>query len=189
MCTLAVKEIALHYLNRSSNVYACFLDASKAFDRIRFDFLFETLFERGVNAIDLRLLLYLYENQRARTAWGDSFSRTFSSSNGIRQGSIISPILFCVYIDGLVKALRDANDGCWLGDTYFGVLIYADDITLLSPSVSGLSKMLKVCQLFCETRGVRFNPKKSICMTFTFDRNHADLRICMETRLYSGRRR
>ena len=43
--------------------------------------------------------------------------------------------------------------------------------------MSGLSKMLKVCQIFCETRGVRFNPKKSICMTFTFDRGRADPHI------------
>jgi hypothetical protein len=133
-----MKETIQYYMNRGSDVFASLLDASKAFDRIRFDVLFETLIKRGVRWPDLRMLLHLYTYQRSRTAWGGSFSPYFSLENGIRQGSIASPILFCVYMDDLISRLRDGDDGCWMGHKYFGVLMYADDITMLSPSVSGL---------------------------------------------------
>jgi len=166
MCTLAMKEVALHYLNRDSDVFSCFLDATKAFDRVRFDCLFEILIERGVKWPDLRMLLDLYQHQCARVSWGAAHSSYFSVSNGIRQGSIISPVLFAVYMDPLIDRLRRSEVGCWVGHAFYGAMIYADDITLLSPSVSGLRQMLKVCEEFCAERGITFNATKSICMRF-----------------------
>ena len=103
MCSLSVKEVAQYYVNMKSDVYACFLDATKAFDRVRFDCLFLALLKRRVKYPDLRLLLDLYNRQQVRTSWGASSSEYFSSANGIRQGGIISPILFCIYLDALIE--------------------------------------------------------------------------------------
>ena len=84
-------------MNNKSDVYTCFIDATKAFDRIRYDKLFQIMFKRGVPAISLRTLLDLYQRQVLRTVWNNEFSRPFSASNGIRQGGVIYPTLFCVY--------------------------------------------------------------------------------------------
>lgn len=54
-----------------------------------------------------------------------------------------------------------------MGHTYFGVLVYADDITLLTPSASGLKRMINICNDFCSSRGVRFNATKSVCIRFS----------------------
>lgn len=167
MCTLAVKEVASHFVNRGSDVYAAFLDATKAFDRIRFDCLFESLVDRGVRWLDLRMLLDLYSRQRARASWGSAESRYFRVSNGIRQGSIISPVLFSVYVNELIGRLRSSGSGCWIGDSFFGTFIYADDITVMSPSVRGLDEMIKICEGFCVERGITFNPSKSVCVRFS----------------------
>ena len=106
MCTLALKEVVKYYLDRKTDVFACFVDASKAFDKIRHDKLFELLIKRGVSAVDLRVLLNLYRRQRVRTVWQNEHSASFPATNGIRQGSISSPILFCCYMDELILRLQ-----------------------------------------------------------------------------------
>ena len=166
MCTLLLKEVVNFYRAMKSNVFSCFLDATKAFDRVRFDRLFEELIKREVAMPDLRLLLHLYSKQRIRTTWCSSASSYFSVSNGIRQGSIASPVLFCVYLNALVEKLKDTGVGCWMGKNYCGVMVYADDITLLCPSLSGLKSMLKQCEYFCQSSDVQFNATKSVAVCF-----------------------
>jgi len=170
-CSLVLKEVVNYYLNRGTDVFACFLDATKAFDRVRFDVLFETLIHRKVQWPDLRLLLDLYTRQRARISWKSATSSFFRSANGIRQGSIISPLLFCIYLDSLIEELRRTGVGCHIGQSYYGVMIYADDITLLSPSVRGLQQMLATAEIFCQKRAIKFNATKTVCMRFTSTRN------------------
>ena len=167
MCTLALKEIVYYYLNRKSDVYACFLDCTKAFDRVRFDLLFENLMDRGVHAADLRLLMDLYSRQRIRTLWKNKHSAYFGTQNGIRQGSIASPVLFCIYLDNLIKKLRRKGVGCWVGGSFFGALAYADDVALLCPSIGGLQEMVEMCEEFAAEWDLTFNSQKSMCLHFS----------------------
>ena len=76
----------------------------------------------------------MYTNSVARIRWNGVFSQFFSIMNGVKQGGIVSPILFCVYIVGLLLRLRDSKIGCWIGNVYVGALAYADDVTLLAPT-------------------------------------------------------
>ena len=167
ICTLALKEVVNYYMENQSNVYSTFIDASKAFDMVRHDCLFKLLMKRKVPAVDLRLLINLYERQKVRTTWAGQYSSAFSTTNGIRQGSIASPILFCCYIDELITKLEAHGAGCWMSRYYCGALSYADDLTLLSPSLSGLRKQIKVCEEYAKLYGMTFNPTKTICVLFS----------------------
>jgi hypothetical protein len=166
MCTLVLKEVLKYYHNYKTAVHTCFLDASKAFDRVRHDKLFELLMSRNIPALDLRILIDQYEHQCIRTQWIGEYSAYFGASNGIRQGSIASPILFIVYLDEMLQRLERDGTGCWLGNKYFGVITYADDVTLLCPTAAGLQKMLHICEEFSKEYYVDFNPKKTVCVMF-----------------------
>ena len=83
-----------HYVNEGSNVYCCLLDASKAFDRVHWGRLFKILIEWKVSFLFIRLLLDSYLRQLACVALGFLTSRYFSLSNGVKQGGVLSPILF-----------------------------------------------------------------------------------------------
>ena len=65
--------------------------------------------------------------------------------SGIRQESILSPMLFDIYVYSLVDALRSSDLGCHIGDEYIGCVVYADDIILISASLTNLKKMLDIC--------------------------------------------
>ena len=162
MCTLIMKEVMSHFKRNDSTVYAGLIDASKAFDRVRHDKLFRLLIQRKVPTVTIRLLLDSYKRQQLRTEWNKSYSTCFNTSNGIKQGSILSPVLFTVYMDSLLKKLEDSGYGCRIGQHYFGALSYADDLSLMCPTLYGFQQMLNICQTFGEENGVKYNPAKSV---------------------------
>ena len=113
-CTLEVKETVQYYLNDGTIVYGMLLDASKAFDRVQFIKLFRLLLSKGLCPVICRLIATLYTNQTSRGKWGSSFSETFSISNGVKQGGVLSPILFGVYIKSLLDKLEHSRAGCYI---------------------------------------------------------------------------
>ena len=102
------------------------MDLSKAFDRIKHSALFWKLLKKGMPPVFVRLLLVMYEKQKAAVRWNNVLSETSSVNNGVKQGAILSPILFCVYIDSLFSVLRRNRTGCWINGMYAGIMGYAD---------------------------------------------------------------
>ena len=149
-CIYVLKEIANLYTSRKGCVYACFLDASKAFDQVNHSILFEKLSKRGVPGYILRLLIYWYQNQTMCVQWGSTLSDSFTVTNGVRQGSILSSHFFSIYVDDLSMQLNNLNIGCVIGNAIINHLLYADDIVLLSPSSAGLKALLTICEQFGE---------------------------------------
>ena len=96
------------------------LDASKAFDRVEYVKLFSDLRERKLCPTVLRLLMNMYVNQCLQVRWNSLVSDRFSIANGVKQGGGgLSPILFSIYMDKLIKQLRNSNIGCKLADFSF----------------------------------------------------------------------
>ena len=168
-CTWLAREVIEYYKQNGSDIYGCLLDCSKAFDKIPFDKLFYTLLKKGLSPIIIRLMFYNYFNSTVRIKWSNTLSDSFNVSNGVRQGAVLSPFLFNIYMDDLIADIVQKGDGCWMGTQFYGILVYADDILLLSPTVSGLQKMLNTCSDFGTSKGLEFNCKKTMCIHFHHD--------------------
>ena len=162
MCTTMIRETVSYFVNKGSNVYGIVLDATKAFDRINYCKLFRILLDRNIDPMICRLLLNMYTNQKLRVKWANTFSTEFSASNGVKQGGVISPLLFCVYMDGLISELLASNVGCYMGAVYAGIFMFADDIKLLAPSVLALNIMLDICINYAARFDVIFNDKSQL---------------------------
>jgi len=119
-------------------VYSAAMDMSKAFDLVSWKELFKTLIARKMDGLFLRLVLYIYTNQECNVKWCGTYSQVFHVKNGVRQGAVSSGILFAVYIDEVLQRLRNSGLGCRIYGIFYGALIYADDIILLSASRNGL---------------------------------------------------
>ena len=95
--------------------------------------------------------------------WNSCVSHLFSVSNGVRQGSVLSPVLFAVYLDGLLQKLSQIKlsqiklsqigVGCYWGAHFVGAVCYADDIALLALCPSALRIMLTTCEEFALSHG------------------------------------
>ena len=96
MCTMALKAVVKYYSLRGGKVYCCLLDASKAFDSVRFEELFQMLLQRNLPACIIRLLLDMYSRQRNRTVLEGCFSQQFPSANGVRQCGVLLPITYYI---------------------------------------------------------------------------------------------
>ena len=167
MATTVLKDTVNHFITNGSSVYCCFIDASKAFDRLRHDLLFELLLQRNVNPLLIRILIESYERQTVQTSWSNTKSDKFNCKNGVRQGGILSPLLYTIYNDVLLNRLKDNGYGCWIGDYFYGAISYADDLCILSPTIAGLQEMLNVCTNYGKEYDVMFNPKKTQCLKFS----------------------
>ena len=113
LCTGTVKNVISRYMHEGSSVFACFLDASKAFDLVNHEILFNRLLERNFPVHLTRFFLTWYKDQRMCVRWKNAFSDSFPISNGVRQGGVLSPILFTIYIDDLLDNLRNCGVGCF----------------------------------------------------------------------------
>ena len=173
MCTWLVVETIEYFQRHGSNVYACVMDMTKAFDNVKHSTLFWKLEEKGIPAIFLRLLIVMYSKQQANVKWNNNISDTFQIRNGVKQGAVLSPSLFCVYTDSLFGILRKKRTGCWIDNMFVGIVGYADDLLLLSPTMDGLQEMVKTCEEFAQVHNLRFSTHhilqkcKTKCIAFT----------------------
>ena len=98
--------------------------------------------------------------------WGEAYSGWFSIIAGVRQGGILSPDLYSIYVDDLVAILKDLGIGCHLRGIFLSILLYADDIALTSPSLRGLQILLNACEEYCKTWDICLNVKKTKNIAF-----------------------
>jgi thiol-disulfide isomerase/thioredoxin len=82
----------------------------------------------------------------------------------VKQGRVLSPILFIAYFDEMFISLRKNGVGCHIGPHYMEAFGYADDAALVAPTCGALQKMLLTCEEFAKEYRVKFNPKKSMCL-------------------------
>ncbi len=87
--------------------------------------------------------------------------------NGLRQGDVLSPLLFNVYFDEMIYKLEKSCIGCKIVTHFIRALAYADDVILLCSSRSELQKMINICEQFGIDFQVTFNEKKTQCICFS----------------------
>ena len=145
MCSWAVSEVISYYIRNKTNIFCCLLDLKKAFDCVKFSLLFKKLVDKGMPRLFVRLLIFMYLHQSCKVRWNKSLSENFSVVNGVRQGAVLSPSLFSLYMDKLLISLEASDYGCHVGNFFYGASAYADDLILLSPTRQGLQEMFNIC--------------------------------------------
>ena len=155
---------AVKYMNNNgSSIYVCSLDAHKCFDSIWHDGLFYKL----IGKIPDQHWIFLYKwyrSSKAKVRWAGEFSEIFSISKGMRQGSILSPRLFSVFIDDLLLQLKSNSNGMKIHNFKLNAIAYADDINLFCTTATGLQNLIGTCESYARTWRIRFNPTKTKCI-------------------------
>ena len=119
---------------------------------------------RNVPSILIRILCFWYRSQEICILWGNSRPSLCTIFSGVRQGGILSPKLFSVYIDDLSKLLINSGIGCFIDNACFNHVFYADDLYLMAPCAISLEELLLICYSYSISVDVNFNPLKSLCI-------------------------
>ena len=93
--------------------------------------------------------------------WDNCVLKPFFVSNGVRQGRVLSPHLFTVYIHDLLVKLNKIKAGCYIGNSLLNHILFADDLGCFSPSLDGLQLLVDACFEFAAKNDIIFNCEKS----------------------------
>ena len=180
MCSSLFIETIHYFESKFSPTCVLFIDVSKAFDRVRHIDLFHVLFKRNMCALERRLLMTMYSDQRIQVRWSNVLSEMFYMKNRVKQGVVLSPKLFTVVLDGLFDNLLQSGVGCRIDDIFAGAFGYADDIVLLTPSADALKIMISICEAYAYEFSILCNPHESKLMCFNVNVHNLDITLCGE---------
>ena len=142
------------------------MDFSKAYDNVNHNLLWNELVALGISQQCLKVIksMYLQAVSRVRVSRCES-TESFPCQKGVRQGCNLSPLLFSLFISDLESNILGNHDGAQLNDMFLSILMFADDVLLLSSSANGLRKHLSSLQTFCHKWNLRINTEKTkICI-------------------------
>ncbi len=105
--------------------------------------------------------MFWYSQQTMIVRWGDASSKPFNVSNVVRQGGILSPFLFNVYMDELSSRLNACKIGCMIGYIILNHIIYADDLIIFCSYGRAKENSLKICEEYGIEFDIKYNSIKS----------------------------
>ena len=148
-----LKQIFEKSWEYGKDLFACFVDLVKAYDRVPRDKLWKVLREYGVNGQLLRSIKSFYCRPEVCVRVNGKQSKPFHVGVGLRQGCVLSPLLFIVYMNWIDKCSQ--ADGCaTIGNCKISRLLFADDLVLLSSTESGLQRALNSFADACMSRSL-----------------------------------
>ncbi len=156
-----VRRVVEYFTKKGSTVNLCALDVEKAFDRLNMHALFMKLMKRRCPLFFISIIECWYSKSFGIVRWGGAYSEKFTLRAGTRQGGVLSPALFSVCIDDLLCKLNSSGFGCCVLQQFFAACMFADDILLLTISLSDLQQLLYICYDELNLIGMSINAAKS----------------------------
>uniref|UniRef100_A0A670JBD8 ribonuclease H n=1 Tax=Podarcis muralis TaxID=64176 RepID=A0A670JBD8_PODMU len=158
------------YLNRfNCKLHAAFVDLTSAFDSIPRDRLWQKLSYTNIDKRLLLLLMEIHNDISARVKFGPlgALSDSFPLNKGVKQGCLLAPFLFNFYINDIVTTMKALNQSApSLQQLKIPILLYADDMVILSLTKLGLNNTLRGLMTYCDTNSLKINFAKTKILTF-----------------------
>ena len=159
-----VNEMIERKRRDKDKLYVCFLDIEKAYDRVIREIMWCVLVKIGLSEKIVNIIRSMYEDTKAIYRLGTLETDWVRSERGVRQGCTLSPTLFSLYTEEMAARLRRMDVGVKFGDHKINVLLYADDVVIMSETGEELQALLNVVDGYGRDFGVKFSSEKSKVM-------------------------
>ena len=162
-----INTLTRKFNGMKKDIYMCFVDFQKAYDSVWREALLLKLLRVGIKGNFFGVLKNMYSDCESCIKSDGELSRFFACDTGVRQGDVMSPNLFNIYINDLPDLFADDPDSPMLGDRKISCLLYADDLVLMSVSVEGLQSKLDRLHKYCQEWELSINVRKTKLMMFS----------------------
>ena len=164
--------------SKKSRIYSCFIDLKKAFDTVWIQgLLYKLVCKYNISPKLCRLLKCMYDNLKTQVYSNGYLGDIFNISIGTRQGCNLSPTLLNLFINDLPSILHKADcDPVTMHSERISILMYADDMILMSRSQKGLEKSLKIVEIYCKKWQLNINEDKTKILIFNCNK-YADVTV------------
>ena len=156
-----LKSIISNRKEKRKSTFVCYIDIRKAFDNVNRICLWYKLLKTGIAGKFLKAVQSLYQEMQCAVRINGTLSDWFSVERGVRQGCLLSPTLFAIYVDDLATEIKQTGYGVDIGDRKVNILMFADDIALMADSEAQLQEMLNVVESWSKRWRLLINPDKS----------------------------
>ena len=152
-------------LEHGNDVFICFVDFEKAFDRVDWVKLLDVLKNIGVDWKDRRLIMNLYTQQKAVVKIMQEYSEESDIGRGVRQGCCLSPLLFTLYAEAMmIEAMEGIEEGIRIGGKLLTDVRFADDQGMVADTERGLQEIMDRLNRAAGEYGMKINIKKTKVM-------------------------
>ena len=156
--TLALKEA----IRKGKKVYITFLDVTKAYDKAWAEGILYVLEKRGINNGIWKKIKLLNENLSATVETKHGNTRKIMMKDNIRQGGVLSVIMYATLMDEIAKEVKQRNLGVNMGQgTKIGCLLWMDDVALISENKEEMQEMLNITEEIGNRYRIKFGEEKS----------------------------
>ena len=163
-----LKIIIQRALNVNREIITCFVDYEKAFDRVNHKYLIAILQKYNIDDKDIKIIKNLYEEQTANVKIDGEYSkRRCNIKRGVRQGCPLSPRLFNIYAEEIMKNSKIEEMGFKINGRKINCISYADDKVLIAGSVKQMQEMINRLNREGEKYGMKINVDKTKVMKFS----------------------
>ena len=162
----SLNAVVKNRLSKNMSTYAAFIDLRKAFDCVNREFLYYKLGKFGIVGKLYFAIKSLYKQTESCVQLNDIYTDWFNIESGVRQGDSLSPTLFALFVNDLAKDVNKLNLGIDINGRNLCMLLYADDIVLLSDSPENLQSLLSELNKWCDKWQMKINCDKSKIMHF-----------------------
>ncbi len=146
-----LKSVIDNYIQKRK-VFTCFVDYKKAYDNVWRDGLYYKLLKYGIDPSMVKIIRNMYSNTQQGLKINGSVTNPFRSYRGVRQGCVLSPLLFNLFINDIPDIFDKSCKPIFLNDTPINCLMYADDLMVLSETEEGLKSSLNKLSIYNEKK-------------------------------------
>ena len=166
----ATQETITRYARQGSHVFMCLYDLEKAFDTVEYPILLERLYAVGINGKCWWLIRNWYMGAQCRVRIQKGLlSQPYVIERGVKQGSVLSPVLFLLVMDPLLIKLQQSGIGLSVNNFFAGCFLHADDIQTLSTSITSLEEQVSIVHGFADSNFLNLNFRKCEIIPFSCD--------------------